>query len=125
MKVRSPLLNQRIALRLRRKLLKKNASERKLLQGVSGAETQEQLVARAKQLAQVSAIATAEEQAKVQLALDELEKANKAKQAKIDKAEDAKRAEAKRVTDKEFEAQQQAAKRDFETQQNNEKLAFE
>jgi hypothetical protein len=39
-------------------------------QGVSGAETQEQLVARAKQLAQVSAITTAEEQAKVQLALD-------------------------------------------------------
>jgi hypothetical protein len=94
-------------------------------QGVAGEQTQEQLVAKAKQLARVQAIATAEEQAKVQLALDELEKANKAKQAEIDKAEDAKRAEAKRVADKEFEVQQQAAKRDFETQQNNEKLAFE
>jgi hypothetical protein len=94
-------------------------------QGVAGEQTQEQLVAKAKQLARVQAIATAEEQARVQLALDALESANKAKQAEIDKAEDAKRTEAKRVADKEFEAQQQAAKRDFETQQNNEKLAFE
>jgi TP901 family phage tail tape measure protein len=94
-------------------------------QGVAGEQTQEQLVAKAKEIARVQAIVTAEEQAKVQLALDALESANKAKQAELDKAEDAKRTEAKRVADKEFEAQQQAAKRDFETQQNNEKLAFE
>jgi TP901 family phage tail tape measure protein len=94
-------------------------------QGVSGAETQEQLVARAKQLARVSAIATAEEQAKVQLALDELEKANKAKQAEIDKAEDAKRAEAKQASDKAFEAELNASKLAFDAEQNNAKLNFE
>ena len=94
-------------------------------QGVAGEQTQEQLVAKAKQLAQVSAIATAEEQAKVQLALDALEAANKAKQAEVDKAEDAQRAEAKRTADKAFDEEQKAAKREFELQQNNEKIAFE
>ena len=93
--------------------------------GVSGAETQEQLVARAKQLARVQAIATAEEQAKVQLALDELEKANKAKQAEIDKAEDAKRAEARRASDKAFEDGLNASKRLFDAQQNDARLNFE
>jgi hypothetical protein len=62
-------------------------------QGVAGEQTQEQLVAKAKEIARVQAIATAEEQAKVQLALDALESANKAKQAELDKAEDAKRTE--------------------------------
>ncbi len=74
-------------------------------QGQGGVQSQEQLVAQAKQIAQVSAIATGEEQKKVQLALDELEKANKAKQLEIDKAEDVKRTEVKRASDKAFEAE--------------------
>jgi hypothetical protein len=94
-------------------------------QGQGGVQSQEQLVAQAKQLAQVSAIATKEEQAKVQLALDELEKANKAKQAELDKAEDAKRAEAKRVSDKAFEAELNASKLAFDAEQNTAKLNFE
>ena len=94
-------------------------------QGVSGAETQEQLVARAKQIAQVSAIANGEEQKKVELAIAELDKANKAKQAEIEKAEDAKRAEAKRVSDKTFEDALNASKRVFDAEQNNARLNFE
>jgi len=94
-------------------------------QGQGGVQSQEQLVAQAKQIAQVSAIATGEEQKKVQLALDELEKANKAKQLEIDKAEDAKRTEAKRVSDKAFEAELNAAKLAFDAEQNTAKLNFE
>jgi hypothetical protein len=94
-------------------------------QGQGGVQSQEQLVAQAKQIAQVSAIATGEEQKKVQLALDELEKANKQKQAEIDKAEEAKRTEAKRVSDKAFEAEQNAAKLAFDAEQNTAKLNFE
>ena len=94
-------------------------------QGQGGVQSQEQLVAQAKQIAQVSAIATGEEQKKVQLALDELEKANKAKQLEIDKAEDAKRTEVKRASDKAFEAELNAAKSAFEAEQNAAKLAFE
>jgi hypothetical protein len=94
-------------------------------QGQGGVQSQEQLVAQAKQIAQVSAIATGEEQKKVQLALDELEKANKAKQLEIDKAEDAKRTEVKRASDKAFEAELNAAKLAFEAEQNAAKLNFE
>jgi TP901 family phage tail tape measure protein len=94
-------------------------------QGQGGVQSQEQLVAQAKQIAQVSAIATGEEQKKVQLALDELEKANKAKQAEIDKAEDVKRTEVKRASDKAFEAELNAAKLAFDAEQNAAKLAFE
>jgi TP901 family phage tail tape measure protein len=94
-------------------------------QGQGGVQSQEQLVAQAKQIAQVSAIATGEEQKKVQLALDELEKANKAKQLEIDKAEDAKRTEVKRASDKAFEAELNAAKLAFDAEQNAAKLAFE
>lgn len=94
-------------------------------QGQGGVQSQEQLVAQAKQIAQVSAIATGEEQKKVQLALDELEKANKAKQIEIDKAEDAKRTEDKRASDKAFEAELKAAKLAFDAEQNATKLAFE
>ena len=94
-------------------------------QGQGGVQSQEQLVAQAKQIAQVSAIATGEEQKKVQLALDELEKANKAKQLEIDKAEDAKRTEVKRASDKAFEAELNATKLAFDAEQNAAKLAFE
>jgi TP901 family phage tail tape measure protein len=94
-------------------------------QGQGGVQSQEQLVAQAKQLAQVSAIATKEEQAKVQLALDELEKANKAKQAEIDKAEDAKRQAAQQEADKAFDLAQNEAKKAFDAQQKNEALTFE
>ncbi len=94
-------------------------------QGQGGVQSQEQLVAQAKQIAQVSAIATGEEQKKVQLALDELEKANKAKQLEIDKAEDVKRTEVKRASDKAFEAELNAAKLAFDAEQNAAKLAFE
>jgi hypothetical protein len=94
-------------------------------QGQGGVQSQEQLVAQAKQIAQVQAIATGEEQKKVQLALDELEKANKAKQLEIDKAEDAKRTEDKRASDKAFEAELNAAKLAFDAEQNAAKLAFE
>lgn len=94
-------------------------------QGVSGAETREQLVARAKQIAQVSAIANGEEQKKVELAIAELDKANKAKQAEIEKAEDAKRAEAEQASDKAFEDALNASKRVFDAEQNNAKLIFE
>jgi len=94
-------------------------------QGQGGVQSQEQLVAQAKQIAQVSAIATGEEQKKVQLALDELEKANKAKQLEIDKAEDVKRTEVKRASDKAFEAELNAAKLAFEAEQNTAKLNFE
>lgn len=94
-------------------------------QGDSGEQSQEQLVARAKQLARVTAIANAEEQAKVSLAYDELEKANAAKRAAVDKAEESKRAEEKRTADKAFELQQQTEKRAFDEAQNLEKLRFE
>ena len=94
-------------------------------QGDSGEQSQEQLVARAKQLARVTAIANAEEQAKVSLAYDELEKANAAKRAAVDKAEESKRAEEKRAADKAFELQQQTEKRAFDEAQNVEKLRFE
>jgi TP901 family phage tail tape measure protein len=94
-------------------------------QGQGGVQSQEQLVAQAKQIAQVSAIATGEEQKKVQLALDELEKANKAKQLEIDKAEDVKRTEVKRASDKAFEAELNAAKLAFDAEQNAAKLNFE
>lgn len=92
---------------------------------ISGSETQEQRLAQAKQLAQVSAIATQEEQAKVQLALDEIDKANKAKQAEIDKAEDAKRLLAQQESEKAFDLAQQEAKRAFDAQQKTEALTFE
>ncbi|MFM7851055.1 MAG: hypothetical protein ACKO96_03865, partial [Flammeovirgaceae bacterium] len=65
-------------------------------------------------IAQVQAIATLEEQKKVQLALDELDKANKKKQAELDKAEDLARANARREADKAFEKQQNADKLAFE-----------
>ena len=94
-------------------------------QGQSGVLSQDQLIAQAKQIARVTAIANAEEQAKVNLALDELDKANKAKQAAIDKAEETKRAEEKRASDKAFELQQQTEKRAFDEAQNVEKLKFE
>jgi TP901 family phage tail tape measure protein len=94
-------------------------------QGQGGVQSQEQLVAQAKQLAQVSAIATKEEQAKVQLALDELEKANKAKQSELDKAEDAKRLLAQQESEKAFDLAQQEAKRAFDAQQKSETLNFE
>ncbi len=94
-------------------------------QGVSGAETQEQLVARAKQLARVQAIANGEEQKKVELAIAELDKANKAKQAEIDKAELEKRTEARRASDKAFEDGLNASKRAFDAEQNTAKLNFE
>jgi TP901 family phage tail tape measure protein len=94
-------------------------------QGQGGVQSQEQLVAQAKQLAQVSAIATGEEQKKVEFAIAELEKANKAKQLEIDKAEDAKRTEEKRASDKAFEAEQNAAKLAFDAEQNTAKLNFE
>lgn len=93
--------------------------------GVSGAETQEQLVARAKQLARVQAIANGEEQKKVELAIAELDKANKAKQAEIDKAELEKRTEARRASDKAFEDGLNASKRAFDAEQNTAKLNFE
>jgi hypothetical protein len=96
------------------------------IQGVAGGtETQEQLVAKAKQIAQVSAIANGEEQKKVELAIAELEKANKQKQAEIDQAEDAKRTESKRASDKAFEAELNASKIAFDAEQNNAKLNFE
>lgn len=105
-------------------------------QGQGGVLSQDQLIAQAKQLARVQAIATAEEQTKVSLALAELEKANSAKQAEIDKAtkaaqdaadkaEDIARAEEKRTADKAFELQQQTEKRAFDEAQNVEKLKFE
>ena len=105
-------------------------------QGQGGEQSQEQLIAQAKQLARVQAITTAEEQTKVSLALAELEKANSAKQAEIDKAtkraqddadkaEDIARAEEKRLSDKAFELQQQTEKRAFDEAQNVEKLRFE
>lgn len=93
--------------------------------GVSGAETQEQLVARAKQLARVQAIANGEEQKKVELAIAELDKANKAKQAEIDKAELEERTEAKRASDKAFEDGLNASKLAFDAEQNNARLNFE
>lgn len=94
-------------------------------QGTGGAQTQEQLVAKAKEIARVQAIASAEEQRKVQLALDELEKANKAKQSELDKAEDKKRADEKRAADKAFDEQQKADKRIFEEQIKKDTLEFE
>jgi hypothetical protein len=94
-------------------------------QGQGGVQSQEQLVAQAKQLAQVSAIATGEEQKKVEFAIAELDKANKAKQLEIDKAEQAKRTEEKRASDKAFEAEQNAAKLAFDAEQNTAKLNFE
>ena len=105
-------------------------------QGQGGVLSQDQLIAQAKQLARVQAIATAEEQTKVSLALAELEKANSAKQAEIDKAnkaaqdaadkaEDIARANKKRAADKAFELQQQTEKRAFDEAQNVEKLKFE
>jgi hypothetical protein len=94
-------------------------------QGTGGEQTTQQLFEKAKQIAQVSAITTLEEQKKVKVALDELEKANKQKQAELDKAEDVKRTEAKRASDKAFEAEQTAAKRLFESEQKAETLAFE
>ncbi len=83
-------------------------------QGTGGAQTQEQLIAKAKQIAQVQAITSLEEQKKVLLALDELDKANKKKQAELDKAEELARANARREADKTFEAEQNAAKLAFE-----------
>lgn len=94
-------------------------------QGIAGAETQEQLVARAKQIAQISAIANGEEQKKVELAIAELDKANKQKQSEIDKAELEKRTEAKRASDREFEAELTDNKRAFDDEQNTAKLNFE
>lgn len=106
-------------------------------QGAGGTQTQEQLVAKAKQIAQVQAITSLEEQKKVQLALDELDKANKKKQAELDKAEELARANARRESDKAFEAEQNAAKLAFEKtvlnpekqklekELQNSKLAFE
>ena len=94
-------------------------------QGTGGAQTQEQLVAKAKEIARVQAIASAEEQKKVQLALDELEKANKAKQAELDRAEDKKRTEEKRLDDKKFDEEQRLAKKAFEDGQKQETLTFE
>lgn len=95
-------------------------------QGSGGEQTQEQLVAKAKQIAQVQAIATLEEQKKVQFALQALDEANKKKQAELDKAEDLARSEAKRAADKEFEAQQNAEKLAFEqTVLKPEKLKLE
>jgi hypothetical protein len=95
-------------------------------QATGGEQTQEQLVAKAKQIAQISAITNLEEQKKVQLALDELDKANKAKQAELDKAEDLKRTEERRASDKAFEEQQNAEKLAFEnTVLKPEKLKLE
>jgi hypothetical protein len=94
-------------------------------QGQGGVQSQEQLVAQAKQLAQVSAIATKEEQAKVQLALDALIEANRVKQAELDKAEDAKRLLAQQESEKAFDLAQQEAKRAFDAQQKTEALTFE
>ena len=96
------------------------------IQGAVGTQTQEQLVAKAKQIAQVQAITSLEEQKKVQLALDELDKANKKKQAELDKAEELARANARREADKAFEAEQNAAKLAFEkTVLNPEKQKLE
>lgn len=90
-----------------------------------GAQTQEQLVAQAKQLAQVSAIATQEQQTRVALALDALVTENNKKRAEIEAAEEAKRVEARRAADKAFEEQLNNEKRNFDTQLKAESLAFE
>ena len=90
-----------------------------------GAQTQEQLVAQAKQLAQVSAIATQEQQTKVALALDALVTENNKKRAEIEAAEEAKRVEARRAADKAFEEQLNNEKRNFDAQLKAESLAFE
>lgn len=95
-------------------------------QGQGGVQTQDQLVAKAKAIAQVQAIATLEEQKRIELALQALDEANRKKIAELDKAEELARANARRESDKAFEAEQQAQKLAFEqTVLNPEKQKLE
>ncbi|MCA6510323.1 MAG: phage tail tape measure protein [Pseudanabaena sp. M152S2SP2A07QC] len=87
--------------------------------------TQDQLIAQAKQLAQVFAITTKEQQEKVLFALDAIEKANDAKRAELDKVEDLKREAEKRALQKAFDEEQQLAKQTFEDGLRQQTIDFE
>ena len=87
--------------------------------------TQDQLIAQAKQLAQVFAITTKEQQEKVLFALDAIEKANDAKRAELDKVEDLKREAEKRALQKAFDEEQQLAKQTFEDGLRQQTVDFE